>query len=78
MGDKVCKKCGKSMDIEDPYDTCENCRTKDAENKRNIGMIALGIVTVIGAIENFVSIFTSFLKIYVLLYHILVSDTSTS
>ena len=38
------------MDIEDSYDTCENCRTKDAENKRNIGIIALGIVTVIGGI----------------------------
>lgn len=50
MEDKICKKCGKSMDIEDSYDTCENCRTKDAENKRNIGMIALGIVTVISGI----------------------------
>lgn len=39
MEDKICKKCGKSMDIEDSYDTCENCRTKDAENKRTIGMI---------------------------------------
>ncbi|AVQ25739.1 hypothetical protein [Fusobacterium periodonticum] len=50
MEDKICKKCGKSMDIEDSYDTCENCRTKDAENKRTIGMIALGIVTVISGI----------------------------
>ena len=50
MEEKICKNCGKIMDIEDSYDTCENGRTKDAENKRNIGMIALGILTVIGGI----------------------------
>lgn len=44
MEDKICKKCGKIMDIDDSYDTCENCRTKDAETKRNI--LAIGTVAI--------------------------------
>ena len=44
MENKICKKCGKSMDIEDSYETCENCRTKDVENKRNIGLAIGGLV----------------------------------
>ena len=42
MEEKICKNCGKIMDIDDSYDTCENCRTKDAENKRYI--ISIGTV----------------------------------
>ena len=42
MEEKICKNCGKIMDIDDSYDTCENCRTKDAETKRNI--LAIGTV----------------------------------
>jgi len=50
MEEKICKNCGKSIEIEDSYDTCENCRTKDIESKRNIALITLGAVFVIGKI----------------------------
>ncbi|WP_339123567.1 hypothetical protein LDK20_00770 [Fusobacterium nucleatum] len=48
MEEKTCKNCGKSMEIEDSYDTCENCRTKDIESKRNRA-IALMVILAIGS-----------------------------
>ena len=36
------------MEIEDSYDTCENCRTKDIESKRNRA-IALMVILAIGS-----------------------------
>ena len=54
METKKCKACGKSIDIKSDYDTCDSCRNKDIENKRNIGGIALvGLAIVIPYIYKF-------------------------
>ena len=47
---KKCKDCGKSIDIKSDYDTCDSCRNKDIENKRNLLVTTIfGIITVVGA-----------------------------
>ena len=46
METKKCKACGKSIDIKSDYDTCDSCRNKNIENKRNIG-IALGVFAIV-------------------------------
>ena len=43
---KKCKKCGKIMDINDSYNTCENCRTKNIENVKKYTGLMAGIVLV--------------------------------
>lgn len=46
MSKKKCKKCGKTMDINDSYNTCENCRTKKIENVKKYTGLMAGIVFV--------------------------------
>ncbi|BEO99768.1 hypothetical protein [Fusobacterium polymorphum] len=46
MSEKKCKKCGKIMDINDSYNTCENCRTKNIENVKKYTGLMAGIVLV--------------------------------
>lgn len=51
---KKCKDCGKSIDIKSDYDTCDSCRNKDIENKRNLLKFAiLGIIAAINAYKFF-------------------------
>ena len=53
METKKCKTYGKSIDIKSDYDTCDSCRNKDIENKRNIGIALVGLAIVIPYIYKF-------------------------
>ena len=53
METKKCKTCEKSIDIKSDYDTCDSCRNKDIENKRNIVMALVGAATVITTVYKF-------------------------
>ena len=46
MSEKKCKICEKIMDINDSYNTCENCRTKNIENVKKYAGLMAGIVLV--------------------------------
>lgn len=46
MREKKCKKCGKIMDINDSYNTCENCRTKHIDNVKKYGGFIATVVVV--------------------------------